>query len=203
MDSAVEELLEDFEPQVPKDAVFLPTQMSIQETVLTSVNEAMRVFNYHEAQARFPDDLCTPGPRTLNTVTPLGLHCPLDKSLEDKILRARTIRQKIAPTRTQAENLAAKPLSNLTSTNLPAVSIVPATSHATAVAAAQATTPSSTAPVPNSPQVITDQPTPAIAARNKVEQCQLDCNPTVSTRLNLENRQARRARVIFLLNKLQ
>ena len=64
MDSAVEELFEDFEPQVPKDAVFSPAQMlTIQETVLASVNEALRVFNNHEAQARFPDDLRTPGPR--------------------------------------------------------------------------------------------------------------------------------------------
>ena len=187
MDSAVEELFEDFEPQVSKDAVFSPAQMSaIQETVSTSVHEAMRVFNNHEAQARFPDDLRTPGPQTLNTVTPLSLHRPLDKSVEDKILRARTIRQKIAPTRTQAENLAAKPLSALTSTNLPAVSAVPVTSRTIAVAAAQATTPSLTAPVPNSSQEATDQPTPAIAARNKVEQRQLDWNPTVSTPLNVD-----------------
>ena len=162
--------------------MFLPAQMSaIQETMLTSVNEAMRVFNNHKAQARFPDDLRTPGPRTLNTVTPLGLYCPLDKSLEDKILRARTIRQRIAPTRTQAENLAAKPLSALTSTNLSAVSAIPATSCTIAVTAAQATMPSSPTLVTNSPQVATDQPTPVIAARNKVEQRQLNCNPTVST----------------------
>ena len=73
MDSAIEELFEDFEPQVAKDAVFSPAQMSaIQETVSTSVNEAMRVFNTHEAQACFPDDCRTPGPQTLNTATPLG-----------------------------------------------------------------------------------------------------------------------------------
>ena len=87
MDSAVEELFEDFEQQVPKDAVFSPTQMlAIQETVLTSVNKALWVFNNHEAQASFPNDLCTPGPRMPNTSTPLGLHCPLEKRLEDKIL---------------------------------------------------------------------------------------------------------------------
>ena len=92
MDSAVEELFEDFEPQVPKDAVFSPAQMSaIQETVSTSVNEALRVFNNHEALARFPDDLRTPGPRLPNTATPLGLHRPLEKSLEDKILRGEYI----------------------------------------------------------------------------------------------------------------
>ena len=56
IDSAVDELFEDFEPQVPKDAVFSPAQMSaIQETVSTSVNEALRVFHNHKAQARFPD----------------------------------------------------------------------------------------------------------------------------------------------------
>ena len=78
VDSAVEELLEDFEPQVLQNAIFSPAQMSaIQETVSTSVNEALRVFNNHEAQARFSDDLRTPSPRILNTVTPLGLHRPL------------------------------------------------------------------------------------------------------------------------------
>lgn len=92
MDSAVEELLEDFEPQVPKDAVFSPAQMSaIQETVSASVNDALRVFNNHEAQARFPDDIRTPGPRMPNTATPLGLHRPLEKSLEEKILRGEYI----------------------------------------------------------------------------------------------------------------
>lgn len=92
MDSAVEELFEDFEPQVHKDAVFSPAQMSaIQETVSATVNEALRVFNNHEAQARFPDDLRTPGPRMPNTATPLGLHRPLEKSLEEKILRGEYI----------------------------------------------------------------------------------------------------------------
>ena len=87
MDSAVEELFEDFERQVPKDAVFSPAQMlAIQETVSTSVNKALWVFNNHKAQASFPNDLCTPGPRMPNTSTPLGLHCPLEKRLEDKIL---------------------------------------------------------------------------------------------------------------------
>ena len=92
MDSAVEELFKDFKPQVPKDAVFSPAQMSaIQETVSTSVNEAMQVLNNHETQARFPVDLHIPGPQTLNTATPLGLHRPLDKSLKDKIFRGEYI----------------------------------------------------------------------------------------------------------------
>jgi len=70
-------------------------------------------------------------------------------------------------------------LSALTSTNPLAVNAVPAISHTIAVAAAHATTPSSTTLVPNHPEVATDQPTQAIAARNKVEQRQLDCNATV------------------------
>ena len=86
MDSAVEELFEDFKQQVPKDAVFSPAQMSaIQETVSASVNKAIRVFNNHEAQAHFPDDLHTPGPRLPNTPT------PLEKSLEEKILHSQYI----------------------------------------------------------------------------------------------------------------
>ena len=101
---------------------------------------------------------------------------------------ACTIRQKTTPTRTQAENLATKPLSALTSTNPLTTNIIPAISHTTAIAVAQATMPSSTPPVPNSPQVhvAKDQTTPAIAARIKVEQCQLDCNPTVTTLLNAD-----------------
>ena len=92
VDSAVEELFEDVEPQILQDAVFSPAQMSaIQETVSTSVNEALRVFNNHEGQARFSDDFRTPSPRSLNTATPLDLHRPLEKSLEDKILRGEFI----------------------------------------------------------------------------------------------------------------
>ena len=66
VDSAVEEeLLEDFEPEVLQDAVFSPAQMSaIRETVSTSVNEALRVFNNQETPAHFADDLRTPSPRT-------------------------------------------------------------------------------------------------------------------------------------------
>ena len=45
MDSAVEELFEDFKLQVPKDAVFSPAQMSfIQETLSTSVKVAEHSF---------------------------------------------------------------------------------------------------------------------------------------------------------------
>ena len=77
-------------------------------------------------------------------------------------------------------------MSALTLTNLLAVNAVPAISRTIAVASAQATMPSSTAPVSNSLQAATDQPTPAIAARNKVEQRQLYCNPTVSTPLNVD-----------------
>ena len=84
VDSAVDELFEDVEAQILQDAVFSPAQMSpIQETVSTSVNEALRVFNNHEAQARFSDDLRALSPHSLNTATPLGLHRPLEKSLVD------------------------------------------------------------------------------------------------------------------------
>ena len=69
----------------PQDAVCSPAQMSaIQGTVSTFGNEALRVFNNHEAQARFSVDLRTPSPRTLNTATPLGLHRPLEKTSKTK-----------------------------------------------------------------------------------------------------------------------
>ena len=51
---------------------------------------------------------------------------------------------------------------------------------------AQATTPSSTAQASSRPEVATGRPTPAIAARNKVEQRQHDCKPLVSTPLNVD-----------------
>lgn len=52
---------------------FLPAQMSdIQEIVSSSRNEALRIFDNHEAQARFPNELRTLSPRTLNTATSLG-----------------------------------------------------------------------------------------------------------------------------------
>lgn len=65
--------------------------LAIQETMATSVDKVLGVFNNHEAQACFPDDLCTPGPLSLNTATPLGLHRPLEKSLKDKILQSEYI----------------------------------------------------------------------------------------------------------------
>jgi len=74
----------------------------------------------------------------------------------------------------------------LTSTNPPDANAVPAISRTIAVAVAQAATPSLTALVPNRLETATDQPTPAIAARNKVEQRQLNCNPTVSTPLDVD-----------------
>jgi len=86
----------------------------------------------------------------------------------------------------QPENLAATPWSGLTSTNPPDVKTIPAISHTTALTATQATTPSSTALVPDCQETTTDQPTPAITARNKLEQCQLDYNPTESTSLNAD-----------------
>ena len=57
----------------------------------TSVNEALRVFNNHEAQARFSDDLRTPSPRTLNTVTPLDLPRPLEKASKTKYSAVSTL----------------------------------------------------------------------------------------------------------------
>jgi len=52
INSAVEELSKNIEPQVLQDAVFSPTQMlTIQETVQTSINKVLQVYNIHEAQA--------------------------------------------------------------------------------------------------------------------------------------------------------
>lgn len=91
-DSEMEALLDDPEPSQPGDAVFTPAQMSaIQETVASSVHEAMRVLQDREAQPWRHDDLRTPSPRISNVATPLGLNRPLDKSLEDRILRGEYV----------------------------------------------------------------------------------------------------------------
>ena len=91
-DFEVEEMFEDIKPLIASDAVFMPAQITaIQETVSTSVNEALRALNNRDAPSSFSDNLRTPSPRIPNTATPLGLHHHLDKSLKDKILRGEYI----------------------------------------------------------------------------------------------------------------
>ena len=61
------------EPLIDNDAVFTPAQMSaIQETVSTSVNEALRALNNHNAPSSFSDDLHTSIPCIPNTETAVG-----------------------------------------------------------------------------------------------------------------------------------
>ncbi|KAL9950986.1 hypothetical protein ACROYT_G043570 [Oculina patagonica] len=52
------------------------------------MHEAMGVDEDHVAQSRRCDNLRTLSPCFSNVVAPLDLSCPLDKGLEDRILRA-------------------------------------------------------------------------------------------------------------------
>ena len=89
--SSVEDLLgaasEADEPaDQPSDTLFTPAQLSaIQDTVSASVQAALKSFQGHDV----PRNLATPRPSTM--ATPMGLNRPLDKSLEDKILRGEYI----------------------------------------------------------------------------------------------------------------
>ena len=85
-----EERMEDFEPDQAhdRDLVFTPAQLAaIQDTVSSTVQAALSSFPNCEAPARMYLDQSTPSPRSQNVATPLDLNRPMDKSLEDKILR--------------------------------------------------------------------------------------------------------------------
>ena len=69
-----------FEPHFLHDAVFSPgLKLAIQETVSSSVTEALQVFSNQEAQIRFSDYPHTPRLPILNAATSLGLHLLLEK----------------------------------------------------------------------------------------------------------------------------
>ena len=89
-----EERMEDFEPDQAhdRDLVFTPAQLAaIQDTVSSTVQAALSSFPNREAPARTYLDQSTPSSRPQNVATPLGLNRPMDKSLEDKILRGEYI----------------------------------------------------------------------------------------------------------------
>ena len=91
-----------------------------------------------------------------------------------------------APTKNPAKSLAGLPSFASISTNPQGVSDVPVTSPTIAAAVDPAVTHSSIAPAPDSmPQAPNQQPR-AIAAKNKVEQCQRKQRPTVSTPLDVD-----------------
>ena len=72
--------------------LFLPVQMSvIQETMSSSVREAMLAFHHQDISPWSIADPRTPSLSLSNVATPLVLNRPLDKTLEDKILRGEYI----------------------------------------------------------------------------------------------------------------
>ena len=87
--SSVEEMLctqtEDIEDQRPGDILFSPAQMSvIQETVSSSIREAMLPFHLQDVSPRSIAKPSMPSPCLSNVATPLGLNHPLDKAIEDR-----------------------------------------------------------------------------------------------------------------------
>ena len=91
--SSVEDVLN--APVVPpaaEDQLFTPAQLSaIQDTVSSSISAALSKLPQSGTQ---PLDLASSGTRnrhTSNVATPLGLNRPLDKTLEDKILRGEYV----------------------------------------------------------------------------------------------------------------
>ena len=72
--------------------MFLPVQMSvIQETTSSSVREAMLAFHHQDISPWSIADPRTPSLSLSNVATPLVLNRPMDKTLEDKILRSEYI----------------------------------------------------------------------------------------------------------------
>ena len=91
--SSVEDVLN--APVVPpaaEDPLFTPAQLSaIQDTVSSSISAALSKLPQSGTQ---PLDLASLGTRSRhasNVATPLGLNRPLDKTLEDKILRGEYV----------------------------------------------------------------------------------------------------------------
>ncbi|CAH3181471.1 unnamed protein product [Porites lobata] len=110
----------------------------------------------------------------------------IDIELWTVTFTARTINLMTAPTRNPAKSLAGLPSFASITTNPQGVSDVPVTSPTIAAAVDPAVTHSSIAPAPDSmPQAPNQQPR-AIAAKNKVEQCQRKQRPTVSTPLDVD-----------------
>ncbi|CAH3038730.1 unnamed protein product [Porites lobata] len=110
----------------------------------------------------------------------------IDIELWTVTFTARTINLMTAPTRNPAKSLAGLPSFASITTNPQGVSDVPVTSPTIAAAVDPAVTHSSIAPAPDSmPQAPNQQPR-AIAAKNKVEQCQRKQRPTVSTSLDVD-----------------
>ena len=74
------------------DAVFTPAQLAaIQDTVSSTVQAAFQSLPPNDVIPPAPAFFSTPSPRVSSVAPPNGLNRPLDKALEDKILRGEYV----------------------------------------------------------------------------------------------------------------
>ena len=173
----------------PSSQPFTETQMAaIQDTVRSSLEQALQSFPFQ------PTYLTNATPATSNlpqrrpgAATPLGLTRPLDKSLTDKVLRARTTAKATAPVPTRPARSPRVDPSASASTGRLGVPPVLARSRTSAVAVDLLPTPLSTAPAVF-PRVVNDTvvlTAPATEARDKVKFLAQNSVPSVSTPINV------------------
>ena len=83
---------EPMEPMELCDAVFTPAQLAaIQDTVSSTVQAVFQSLPHNDVIPPAPAFSSTPSPRVPSVVSPNGLNRPLDKTLEDKILRGEYV----------------------------------------------------------------------------------------------------------------
>ena len=96
-ESATSDLLVDFNAETIEsmelsDAVFTPAQLAaIQDTVSSTVQAAFQLLPHNDAIPPALAFSSTPSPRASPVASPNGLNRPLDKALEDKILRGEYV----------------------------------------------------------------------------------------------------------------
>ena len=102
-ESATSDLLVDLdaepmESMESSDAGFTTAQLAaIQDTVSSTVQAAFQSLPHNDVIPPAPTFFSTPSPRVSSVAPPNGLNRPLDKALEDKILRAPTTNPMTAP----------------------------------------------------------------------------------------------------------
>ena len=169
-------------------SLFTDDQLRVlQHTVELSVEQALRGTR---GQASDSTVLQTPSvfPRPAGTATPLGLHRPLDRSLEDKILRVPTTAKRTAQLLTHPAVQLEAPVHFAASTSISPVVVPgdPASSHMFAADAARPPTLCSSAPLVRPNQATIGPRSPATVSRSRVIQRSHNQQPAVSTPINVE-----------------
>ena len=159
-------------PTDSQSGLFMDAQMAaIQDTVRLSLEQAINSRSCSSTEPLSgppPPITLTPSPSRQGAATPLGLHRPLDRNLEDKILRAPTTAKPTVPVQTPQDCCQETDLSASDSTGPQGVPQVPVRSRTSAAVAGPLPTLSSTAQTasPGTLNVTIRPPAPATAARN-------------------------------------